>query len=111
MLQRLLGSKPEEPDSQRRMREADLLAQLHAAYDREQARLAEIARLECETGRLQRENEVLRISQKDSVIEELADRLLESKERRERPVALPCSVHRRAKIAFAHQADSQETAG
>lgn len=81
---------------------ATLRAEMHQLYDRNRQLHNGLARLEAENLRLSRANTALRLCQKDSRIEELADRLITSKADREAPAfTIPCRHHRSADISFA----------
>ena len=81
---------------------AGLRAELHRMYDQKRALQNHAARLEAENQRLKEVNASLRLHQKDSLIEELADRLLQRKTSRETPqITLPCPHHASAEICFA----------
>ena len=85
-----------------RYESAALRAEMHQLYDRNRQMQNQLSQLQAENLRLSQANTALRMSQKDSLIEELADRLLEHKATREAPaLTIPCPHHRSAEITFA----------
>lgn len=96
--------KPQDPHqtcSLHHDESAQLRAELHECYDRNRQLSNSVARLQAENGRLADQNHDLRLSQKQKIIEELAERIIERKARAEAPVViLPCPQHRRAELTF-----------
>ena len=95
---------PEQHDAceMHRNEGAALRAEMHQLYDRNRQMQNQLSRLQAENQRLSQANTALRMSQKDSLIEELADRLLTRKAVREAPtLTIPCRHHRSAEISFA----------
>ena len=93
---------PHGPCDIHRQESARLLAELHHSYDREREQRNAVTQLEAENLRLQQDNQTLRLSQQQAVIENLADRILEQKLQRETPaLTLPCPHHRTAGLTFA----------
>ena len=94
---------PQKPDpcEPYRIQTADLRVQLHQSYDREKLQNYTIAQLQADNQRLSHENANLRFAQQESLLEELADRLLDRKSRKETPsVTLPCPHHQQVHLSF-----------
>ena len=102
-IKRVFAQRDEhQPCGLHRQESAGLRAELHQMFDEKRALQNHAARLEAENRRLTDANTSLRLHQKDSLIEELADRLLEHKSLSEYPhVTLPCPHHVSAEISFA----------
>ena len=105
IIRKLLNSPaptaPADPCEQHRNNEATLLAELDQGYHRERQLRNSLARLQAENLRLQEQNLQLSRSQQQLAIEELADRIIARKHRRETPaLRLPCSQHRNAGMQF-----------
>ena len=93
---------PHEPCATHKDESARLRVDSHQLYDQNRELNNDLARLQAENNRLTQANTALSLNQKDSLIQELADRLLTKKARTETPeLVLPCTHHREAHISFA----------
>lgn len=93
---------PHQPCDLHRQESASLRSELHHSYDRERQQRNAISRLQADNHRLERENSSLKLSQQQSIIEEMTDRILEQKLLRETPtLTLPCIHHQTAGFNFA----------
>lgn len=81
---------------------AGLRSQMHDMYDDIRQLRNSLNQALAEKARLKTENTVLRTSQQENLIQELADRIIQQKMDAETPtVALPCTQHHQAAITFA----------
>ena len=87
-------------------REAERMSELDVSFQREAVKDARIERLESSLQQANTEIKQLRNSQREAIIEELADRILSEQEKRTKVISVPCSHHTEAGMTFAKGVDT-----